>query len=148
MNEYLFDTNIFNSILDGSVDPNRLIGRVCFATHIQLDEIKATTNAERRSRLESIFLVLIKDQIPTESFVIGVSRLNQAKLSDGSIYNNLLQRLNELNKGKPNNMQDLIIAETAMANNLILVTHDRDLSTVITEFGGSTCSLNEIIEAE
>jgi predicted nucleic acid-binding protein len=145
MTGYLFDTNIFNCIINGSIDSKKLINRFFYATLIQLDEIRATSNIERRSRLEDVFTQIIKEQIPTESFVIGVSRINQAKVSDGSKYYQLMQRLNELNKGKENNLQDVLIAETALANNLTLVTHDRDLSQVIIEFGGSTCRLADII---
>ena len=146
MNGYLVDTNIFNCILDGSIDSNQLVNKSCYATHIQLDEIRATTDTERRSRLENVFKQVIKEQIPTESVVIGVSRFNQAKLSDGTKYNQLLQRLNELNKRKSNNVQDALIAETAITNNLILVTLDRVLSQVTTELGGSTCSLNKLLK--
>lgn len=42
MNGYMFDTNIFNNILDGKVDPSLLDGKGCFATHVQHDEIQAT----------------------------------------------------------------------------------------------------------
>jgi predicted nucleic acid-binding protein len=60
----------------------------------------------------------------------------------------MLQRLNERNKGKVNNLQGVLIAETALANNLTLVTQDKDLSQVIAEFGGSTCRLQDIINVE
>jgi predicted nucleic acid-binding protein len=145
MSNYMFDTNIFNGLLDGTVDPSKLHGKVCYATHVQADEILATKNADRRSQLSTIFAQVLSEQIPTESFVLDVSRLGEARLSDGVTYSQLLDSLNQLNKGKPNNIQDVLIAETAIANSLILVTEDHDLARVVTEFGGAVCTLNDLL---
>jgi predicted nucleic acid-binding protein len=144
---YMFDTNIFNQILDGSVNIDKLNSKVFYATHVQLDEIRATPDAERRAQLESLFSQVIDEQIATESFVAGVSRAGRAKVSDGIIYNRLLQRLNKLNKSKANNVQDVLIGESAIANHLILVTFDHHLSQAVTEFGGKTCDLQGLREA-
>ncbi len=145
MNKYMFDTNIFNLILDGNVEFTSLEGIQCYATHVQLDEIQATKNEERRSKLERVFIEALSEQLPTESFVLNVSRLNMAKLSDGQIYNQLLQKLNNRNKSKPNNIQDALIAETALANQITLATEDQDLAKVYTEFGGMVCNLQDVI---
>ncbi len=138
----MFDTVIFNSILDSDIDIALLNGRECFATHIQYDEILATPDATRRSQLEEVFSLIPQlTQLPTESFVIGVSRLGESRLSDGILYSKMRSRLNEVNKRKRNNLQDILIAETAMKTNITLVTHDKDLFAIITEFGGAACNL-------
>jgi predicted nucleic acid-binding protein len=146
MIKYMFDTNVFNRILDGSIDLGKLSSKVCYATHVQLDEIQATKNSERRLQLVNTFSQVLSEQIPTQSFVLNVSRLDEAKLSDGVTYNQLLYRLNQLNKAKTNNNQDALIAETALSNSLTLVTEDHDLSQVITEFGGVVCNLKDILD--
>jgi len=147
MNEYMFDTNIFNKILDGQIDPSKLSSKDCYVTHVQFDEIQATKDKDRRLKLEEVFSQVVSTQLPTESFVLDVSRLDEAKLSDGVRYEQLLQRLNELNKSKLNNVQDALIDETALTNGITLVTEDQDLAQVITEFGGFVCNLQDVIGA-
>jgi predicted nucleic acid-binding protein len=63
------------------------------------------------------------------------------------MYGRFLQRLNELNKSKPNNVQDALIGETALTNGIALVTEDKNLAQIITEFGGSVCDLQSVIGA-
>ena len=147
MNKYIFDTNIFNRILDGKIDPSKLSNKDCYVTHVQFDEIHATKDKNRRMRLEGIFSQVLSTQLPTESFVLDVSRLDEAKLSNGAMYGRFLQRLNELNKSKPNNVQDALIGETALTNGIALVTEDKNLAQIITEFGGSVCDLQSVIGA-
>lgn len=142
----MFDTNVFNRILDGSIDPGKLSSKECYAAHIQLDEIRATKNSEGGSQLVSTFSQVLSEQIPTQSFVLNVSRLDEARLSDGVTYNQLLYRLNQLNKIKTNNSQDALIAETALSTGLTLVTEDHDLFQVITEFGGTVCNLKDVLD--
>ena len=148
MRGYIFDTNIFNSILDNKIHIGLLPDKKCFVTHIQYDEIQATTNKTRQSELVNVFLSVPKQEIPTEAFVLDISRLDQAKLGSGSLYGKLLERLNQLNKRKQNNSMDILIAETAITNNLTLVTHDRDLYFVVTEFNGFACNLWHVIKSE
>ena len=53
---YMFDTNVFNRIVDGVISLPTLTGRVvAYATHIQRDEINNTKNPERRAALAQVF---------------------------------------------------------------------------------------------
>lgn len=55
-NSFMFDTNIFNKILDEKFDVSRLDDKDnFFTTHIQQDEIDATPNMERKEKLREIF---------------------------------------------------------------------------------------------
>jgi predicted nucleic acid-binding protein len=143
---YMFDTNIFNDILDGKIDvvlfPEDL---QLYVTHVQLDEIQATRDEQRRTQLMSVFSAIPQESIPTASTVIGVSRLGQSRLSDGILYNRLRTRLDELSK-KGNNPKDIALAETAIVEGLTLVTHDRHLFRVVTEFDGAACNLYEVLK--
>ena len=140
----MFDTNIFNRILDGSCDLQVSDDIVLYATHVQLDEIRATKNIQRRIDLEKLFTEILNEQLPTQSFVLDISRLDEARLGNGEIYNQILNLLNQRNKRKANNVQDALIGETALANDLILVTEDSDLRNVIAGLGGSVCTLREM----
>src|SRR5262245_51239664 len=152
MNSYMFDTNIFNHILDGEIDFSLYIGKANFyATHIQHDEMLRTKDSFRRESLIKIFTKVLQDKVPTESFVLGVTRLDEGKLggeniipTESAVYgvskyglakytsnDNLCEpikiELDKINKSKSNNIHDALIGETCLKNNLTLVTHDKDL---------------------
>lgn|SRR6185503_4628931 len=77
---YMFDTVVFNRILDGALDIGAFVGKARFyATHIQLDEINETSNSQRRQALLEVFNRITERKVPTESFVLGVSRLDEAR---------------------------------------------------------------------
>ncbi len=142
---YMFDTNIFNQILDEKIDIKLFSGLKCYVTHIQYDEILATNDSKRKTELDGIFLSITKLTIPTESTLLGISRLGQAKLSDGNLYTYFLNKLNSKKRAKSNN-NDALIAETALMNNLVLVTNDEALFSTIIKSGGCACKLDEMIQ--
>ncbi len=88
MTGFMFDTNVFNRILDGRVDVGSLSGdKQYFVTHIQRNEIENTKNPERRKALLDTFHGVEKSQVPTESAYWGLSEWGAAKWSveDGVI---------------------------------------------------------------
>jgi predicted nucleic acid-binding protein len=165
----MFDTNVFNRILDGIVSVESLTGHVeAVATHIQLDELQQTKNQERRGALGAIFSAVLAEAVPTDSFLPDVSRLDQARLGGGrlvptasavygiSTYGDanysaadnlqavLRSRLDSLNGAKQNNVQDVLIAETSIKAGYVLVTDDSDLAAVAKEYGGQCASVREL----
>lgn len=167
---YMFDTVAFNRILDGVVDIAALRGKARFyATHIQLDELSKTSNLQRRQGLLAVFQGITEDKVPTESFVLGVSRLGEAKLGgsnlvptesaawnisawdqakwgeEDGLISALRSELDKLNKGKKNNIQDALIAETSIRNQFTLVTDDSDLRTVTKKFGGKCVDVKQMV---
>ncbi len=146
MNGYILDTNVFNRVLDGQLQlPALEVGVSYFATHVQLDELAATREEPRRERLLEQFSSIAPVPIPTESFVLDVSRLDLARLGEGVLYLKIRDELNKRNKSKVNNAQDALIAETAINNALVLVTEDTDLLTVVSKEGGSAIRIHEIV---
>lgn len=170
MNAYMFDTNIFNDILDDAIDMAPHLGKAKFyVTHIQLDEINKTPDEERKAKLLKVFEEVESLKIPTESFVLGTSQLDGAKLSgesfvptESAVYgtskygqakysqnNNKLEiiisMLDKLKK-KENNREDALIAETAIINNYTLVTHDRNLFKVVTELGAQCANIYQVLQ--
>ncbi len=166
----MFDTNIFNRILDGVIGWNELGHKIiAYATHIQRDEIDNTANSVRRDALKQIFESATSGSIPTNSFVLDVSRLDEACLGNdhvvpteslvwevtawghgkwgvGDLYMALQADLDNLNKGKANNIQDALIAETSIRGGYVLVTDDRDLAAVTKKHGGQCMSLQELLK--
>ncbi|WP_373002139.1 PIN domain-containing protein [Sulfurimonas sp.] len=149
MMKYLFDTNIFNEILDGSINTDNFKDNIiCYTTHIQHDEINSTKNKVRREALNSKFSVINDERILTESFVLDVSRFDNSKYSDGVLYEDIKQSLDKLNKKKKNNERDALIAEVSIKNNLTLVTHDMELYKAVTKFKGAAVNLFYLLKTQ
>ena len=139
---YIVDTNIFNKLIDGTVNVSDLPSDGSYvATHIQIDEINNTKDNDRRARLFLVFAEMRPNIVPTESFVLDLSRLDYGKLSDGVLYEKLKQELDALNKSKSNNAQDVLIAEVAIVNDYTLLTSDRHLAAVVERLGGKVVYL-------
>jgi len=154
---FMFDTNIFNHILDRSIDLDALPRNFrYFVTHIQEDEIEKTKEKypERWEELRKIFVSILQEKIATESFALNISRLGHAKLSDGVLYDRLLSELEKLDRRtgkKHNNVNkacDVLIAETCIKNGLILVSNDENLREVIRANGGWAISLDQFLRGE
>ena len=148
MRSFMFDTNIFNHILDGGGELAQFVGKArFFATEVQFDELIETGDETRRTSLIGVFEKVPQETVPTESFVLDKSKFGGARLGEGEVYEKLKDELDRLNKGKPNNIEDTLIAETAIKNNFTLVTDDGDLSQVAEQNGGSCMTLKEFLIA-
>jgi predicted nucleic acid-binding protein len=167
----MFDTRAFNILLDRSVPIESLSGRVsACATHIQRDEINNTKDSERRAALLKIFTDVVIASVPTDSLVLGISRIGEARLggervvptvsgawdvsrwdqanwsANDELYSTLKADLDKLNKGKRNNVQDALIAETSIKGGYVLVTDDTDLIEVTKRYGGKYLSLEDLLQ--
>lgn len=136
MTKYILDTNVFNKLVDGTSLLNDLPSDAKFvATHIQIDEINKTKDGERRAQLFIKFTETAPTLVPTESFTIGMSRINQAKISKkDNLAQHIKSDLDILNGGKSNNIQDALIAEVAAVHNFTLLTADYDLAKVAKKY--------------
>ena len=134
---YVVDTSFVNKIVDGlaSLDQLPQDGKL-LASHIQIDEINKTRSEERRARLFLQFAKMNIQIVPTESFVIGTSRLGGARLSDGDLFTTILGELDRVNGSKSNNSMDALIAEAAIKNDYALLTADYHLAKIVEKLGG------------
>ncbi|TXG76696.1 MAG: hypothetical protein E6R11_07645 [Rhodocyclaceae bacterium] len=159
MNGFMLDTNAFNDVLDGRIDIAYLKAKKLAVTHVQRDEINATTDEARRNAILSIFRVLVREEpvadrltdasgdiVPTDSAAWGVTRWGMAKWGfEDRMFEQLRLDLDVLNKGKKNNVQDALIAETALRNGYVLVTADSDLFAVVTKHGGACMNISAVL---
>lgn len=130
---YVVDTNIFNWLVDGLIDLAVFPSDAeLVATHVQIDELNRTPDTERRGQLFLNFAKLAPAILPTESGIWGTSRWGESKWNDGQRLISIIAALDERRK-KPNNLEDALIAEVAMANDYGLVTADRVLYQVMKE---------------
>jgi rRNA-processing protein FCF1 len=144
----MFDTNIFNHILDGQVSLGACKNIYeYFVTHIQIDELNATRNKKRRKELCKVFKDINQLSIPTESSVWDVSRWGSSKWGEeDGLY---LRILNQLEKIKPHdrgNKRDALVGETAIKTGITLVSDDRALRETVKELGGIAICLSDFLK--
>ena len=146
----MLDTNTFNDLLDGKVLVEIFARRHLLVTGIQADELRATSNPARRKSLLTIFEEVAPATELASSFAFGIegAGFGQACWNDGSgIFGRMLTRLQELDLKKKkkvrdlrNQIRDVIILETSIKHNAILISNDCNLQKVASEFG--CCSVN------
>lgn len=137
----ILDSNVFDDVVKGKIDldifeKNNI--EVCI-THIQVDEINECPDKEKRALLFNSMTALRPEKIPSESFVIGMSRIGEAKITDGD---HIIERLKNSNIKRTN---DAIIGETAIKNDLILITNDKRFKNKVIELGGHAMDTEELI---
>jgi hypothetical protein len=134
----VLDTNAFNAVLDGKLDLAKIApGGNFFATHVQLDELRACPSP-RRGLLVAQFHAIAPVVVRTETAVWGVSAWDGAKWGEGPHFSALKAALDAKNNGKRNNTKDALIGEAAMVHGHTLITSDRDLSDVVFARDGQT----------
>jgi hypothetical protein len=138
---YMLDTTEFNAVVKGELPLSAISGQRLFATHVQLAEIDKTPCELTRAQLRAVFEEIPAENLPTESAVWDVTSWDQAKWPAGDgLFEAMLARLKALDKkgGKRHRSQtcDILIAETAIRNGLTLVSGDRNLGTITSEFEG------------
>jgi predicted nucleic acid-binding protein len=140
---YMLDTNVFNAVLDGRALPASFVGRCLLVTGVQAAELRATEKPERRAALLAAYEELRPTSLPASSFAFDIegAGFDQAYWNDGSgNFERMLVRLRQLdpkNKSAPNQVRDILIAETAIKNGATLVSGDSNLRQVVSEFGGN-----------
>lgn len=136
----MFDSNIFDYIL-GDNELLKILEEKeddfkFYITHVQYDEINNCPDAEKRAKLTLSSGKLRPVVIPTESLVLGKSRLGFSRLGKGDV-------LEKIRGGKPKETMDALIGETAIKNHIILVTNDRKLRKRVNSSKGKAISLEE-----
>lgn len=135
---FMLDTNVFNAIVDGKLELDKIAsGGEFFATHVQLDELRACPSP-RRELLVAQFHAVAPIIVPTETMVWGVSAWDAAKWGEGTRFSALKAALDGKNNGKRNNVKDALIGEAAIVHGYTLITSDRDLADVVLALGGQT----------
>jgi predicted nucleic acid-binding protein len=156
---YLLDTNVFNDACDGKISLEAFVGRRVFTTGVQVSELSATANAARRAELIAKFEQIRPRPMPTASALWDVEGAgwDQACWNDGSgNFQRMLDRLRQLDhqSGKKskatslNKERDILIAETAIVEQAILVSGDNSLRQVVSEFGGNAIAIQQFVDCE
>ncbi len=136
----IFDSNVFDDLISGKLELETIEKSKyeIYITHIQVDEINECSDKERRARLFNFMTEIRPEKIPTESFIIGTSRIGSAKIGDGHL-------IEELRMGNYKKTNDALIGETAIKNNLILITNDKKFKNKVVELGGTAITVDEFL---
>jgi predicted nucleic acid-binding protein len=140
---YILDTCVFNRLADDKIRlPDISTDGLFVATHVQLEELKATPMKykDRREQLIAVFEEVGPHLLPAETFCFDISHFGD-KWSNGRLFKSLKARLDE-GKQKANNTQDALIAEVAIVQKLTLVTADTDLADTAREHGGKVLCID------
>ncbi|MFW6026070.1 MAG: hypothetical protein ACOCRX_06985 [Candidatus Woesearchaeota archaeon] len=135
----MFDNDILNKIVEGELNMDKVINSEKFefcATHIQTDQLSRCPNKDKRAKLTLEHSKLSPRIIPTETTILDISRINYSKLGKGEKYK-------KIKKDNPNHIEDALIGETAIENNILLVTNDKKLRRKVKKEGGKAIGLKE-----
>jgi hypothetical protein len=130
----VFDTNVYNRIADtlGAADGVRLAiakDRIqLIETHLQEDQLEATTCDERRTLLKRVLESIPGEKGPTEVIVWDVSKWDQANFSDDATTAFYEDVLAGTKRGQPRHAIDAALATTALRKAEVFVTTDAPLA--------------------
>jgi hypothetical protein len=141
---FMFDTNIFNHLLDGRISPETFPDVEIYYTYEQYDELLKTSGIQRREELLSIFQHCDPLETTISTFVIGNARLGNTELGEGTLYEKILEKLDSKKK-KKNNYIDALIAESSYLKGLTLVTCDGALLETCLELDIPTMTFNQFL---
>src|SRR5215218_6101247 len=117
----MVDSMIFDSLVAGGDTAEAVLGAIrdgrlkLRTTHVQEDQLAAILDEAKRSAIAAI----PREVVPSSVFVLGVSRLGEARLGAGDDY--------EAIRRGSKDIEDAIIAATAVSEADVLVTEDKRL---------------------
>ena len=134
--KYVLDTTIFNRILDGRFSLATLPYASGFvATKIQLSELKATNDLDRRAKLLSTFSDVAPEiEHASFSFDTPGAGFDEGCWREDYYATELRTDLDAI-KPRINNWQDALIAEVALCGRYCLATADKNLAKVAARHG-------------
>jgi hypothetical protein len=149
---FMLDTNVFNRFCDGLLPLDCLRRRQIITTGIQEAELRNTTDEARRNALLEAFEMAQANWVPAAQFVFDMAGAGWGQGSwglDDRTHKAMLSRLRELEGEKENwanQVGDVLIAETAMRRDAILVSDDTNLRIMASEFGVVVMSVAEFAQ--
>lgn len=143
----LFDTGVYNRLADDG-DLRRMIEHATMAktivvveTHIQDDQLMATSLEERRNRLQETLAATGGQRHSTSGVVWNLSRWGEAEWSDEEASKFYELVLGDTSRGHIGHAADALIATTAFRKADVFVTTDgrlvRSATMAVNQVGGS-----------
>lgn len=98
---------------------------IIVGSHVVRNQLEATRDTDRRSRLLATYDALPLQTVATRGFILGISALGGARLVDGSESG---VSVDEAKTRGPGALHDALIATTASGEADVLVTEEADLT--------------------
>jgi rRNA-processing protein FCF1 len=142
----VLDTSAINWLVDtaGAVDTVKAAvaaGAVdVMRTHVNIDEVEATPDAERRGVLR-VCVEDVSRPVPTGTAVFDVSRYGEARY--GSTL--AIAAFEGVKISNPKHVKDALIAATAFFEDCVLVTRDNDLARRARKQGLTVMTPDELV---
>lgn len=137
---YMLDTNIFNRMVELDLDFDAVIDfETLVVTEVQKEELVNTRDRAKRSQLLSAYIVASPTVIRDNAQIWSIDLEKEVDLEKS-----ILDSLDSL-KHKSNNHKDARIAACCKRNNLCLVTEDRDLRKIATNYSIATINYMEFL---
>jgi hypothetical protein len=144
MNSIIFDTNVFDMIMSGTLEKKIIGDSVVVATHVQRDELNAIPDPIRKQKLLDVFGKTTKEIVATTVAIWGTSNWGESKFGtdeQNSLFEKMRNELIRLDKKAKsqilNQTRDILIAVTSIEEKIHLITTDKKLSEVVKSNGGS-----------
>ncbi len=134
--KHMVDTNVFNWLVQGDLSIDDLPSNGYFvATPVQRAELEATRDDAKRAALLAKFSEVVTGLYSAPfAFDVEGAGFDQGRWTDGILASAIRNDLN-CERERRNNIQDALIAETAITNGFTLVTCDRALRDVAQAHG-------------
>jgi predicted nucleic acid-binding protein len=141
---YMLDTNIFNRLVEGRLAIGDLPGvDEFFATSIQIQELNATRNIERRAILINKFSEVSPKLDSIKTSLWGYASYGESAWgAEGEHFAKIKSELDLLNNNKASNPADALIGEVSLSNHHTLMTTDKDLAAVVEKMGGKVMQIS------
>jgi hypothetical protein len=152
---FILDTSAINWIADrqfGAEYWKGFQGRL-FITHVQLDEIERTSNQVRREQLLAVTRFVQAAKLPTHTPIWDDVPWDESFWpKDDRLYESILDAIvmadiesKKRSNQKLNRSRDARIVETAIRDQLVLVTTDPEMHKVTLAFGGTSVQPEELL---
>jgi hypothetical protein len=132
----LFDSMIYDRLVEDEGCRNLLIRRCeqglveVLVTHIQLDQLQATPDAEKRALLLAMANAIRSTRIPTDGAVWGLSKWGESKWGGGTAD----IKVDDIASGNLRHYADGLLVATAAAEADIFVTEETRLPKKIRRY--------------
>jgi rRNA maturation endonuclease Nob1 len=114
-------------------------------SHIQIDQNSRMKDKSKLARIQKLRERFEETPIPTSLFILGSSRLGEAKLGSPSATERYLQMVDEADT-KTGDKMDAVLAVTAHESEAVFVTDDVNLQKKCQKLGILFWSPNELLE--
>jgi hypothetical protein len=141
----MFDTNIFNNILDDKILLIEDKDIEYFVTDAQFDELNNTKDDKRKHDLLNIFKGIEQINIPITTHIWAYARWNTSTYGADELHKKLLKLLEEKKPNERGNLRDTLIGKTAIENGITLISSDKTLQESVKQLGGLSLSLLEFL---